>query len=160
MIFIVAYLSLHFLAYAILLRNQPFFFGEKNIFLYHFVSLILVLVISVIFGALDRGFLKWALGGVALHGIYSLSFLELWALSDGGYSLRILDRIDHAGASADFDSLRVLGASKKKYRLDSLKRLNLITPRPSGEWTLTRLGRALAGFLGFFVWISRQKGAS
>ena len=117
MIFIVAYLSAHFLLYALVFRNLRFFYQEKNIFLYHAISFFSL-------SAAGAGLLVWepaALGrviaAVSLHGIYSLSFLELWALSDGGYSLRILDQIDQPGAAADFKSLEVLGASKKKYRL-------------------------------------------
>ena len=36
-------------------------------------------------------------GAAAAHGIYSLSFLECWALSEGGYSLRVLDEIVRRG---------------------------------------------------------------
>lgn len=156
MIFITAYLSIHFLLYALVLRNLRFFYQEKNIFLYHAISFLGVSAAGVGLVVLDPAALGRVTAAVSLHGIYSLSFLELWALSDGGYSLRILDQIDQRGVAADFKSLEVLGASKKKYRLSSLERLGLLAPHPAG-WMLTSRGRAVAGFLSFFVFISKQK---
>ena len=156
MIFITAYLSIHFLLYALVLRNRRFFYQEKNIFLYHAISFLGVSVAGAGLVVWEPAMLGRAIGAVSLHGIYSLSFLELWALSDGGYSLRILDQMDQRGVAADFKSLEVLGASKKKYRLSSLERLGLLTPHPAG-WMLTSRGRAVAGFLSFFVFISKQK---
>ena len=158
MIFIAAYLSGHFLLYALLLRHRRFFYGEKTIFLYHALSFLAVLGAGICLLALKQRDLCWFVAAVSLHGIYSLSFLEIWALSDGGYSLRILDRIDRTGLSADFASLETLGCSKKKYRLASLKRLGFIAPHPDG-WALTARGRAAAAFLNFFVQISSQKGS-
>ncbi len=102
-----------------------------------------------------KGWNSWV-AAISLHGIYSLSFLELWALSDGGYSLRILDQIDLLGDRADFVFLKALGSSKKKFRLESLKRLGWVAVDPKG-WALTARGRAAADFLSFFVAISRQK---
>ncbi len=156
MIFITAYLSVHFLLYTLVLRNLRFFYQEKNIFLYHAISFLGVSTAGVGLVVLEPAVLGPVIGAVSLHGIYSLSFLELWALSDGGYSLRILDQIDNPRAAADFKSLEVLGASKKKYRLSSLERLRLVAPHPAG-WMLTSRGRAVAVFLGFFVFISKQK---
>ena len=159
MIFIAAYLSLHFLLYAFFLRNLRLFYGEKTIFLYHALSFGAFSVAAASLWLLHAKDLRWAAIGVSLHGIYSLSFLEFWALSDGGYSLRILDRIDRNGPSADLGVLETLGASKKKYRLESLKRLKLIAPGPQG-WKLTLRGALVTGVLNFFVQISRQKGSA
>ena len=159
MIFIAAYLSLHFLLYAFFLRNLRLFYGEKAIFLYHALSFGVFSAAATLLWVLRVKDPRWAAIAVSLHGIYSLSFLEFWALSDGGYSLRILDRIDRNGPSADFDVLETLGASKKKYRLESLKRLKLIASGPQG-WKLTLRGTLVVGFLNFFVLISKQKGSA
>ena len=157
MIFIAATLSLHFLIYAIFLRKNPFFYKERNIFLYQALSFAAHVVVSSFLAAAGRVSWSFVAASAALHGIYSLSFLEMWALSDGGYSLRILDQINRQGTFADFKSLETLGASKKQYRLDSLKRLGFLRADPEGL-ALTPRGRAAAAFLNFFVNLSKQKG--
>ncbi len=154
-----AYLALHFLLYAAFLRNARFFNQEKSIFFYHFFSFAVLFILAAFVAAAEPGAFLMAGAAVSLHGIYSLSFLELWALSDGGYSLRILDRVQHCGTSADLDSLQDLGASKIKYRLESLKRLGFLAGN-SGEWALTRRGRAAAAVLRLIMLVSKQKEAA
>lgn len=158
MIFIVAYLSFHFLAYAFFLRRLSVFYEERSIFLFHAISFGTVFGLSLAAVSFQSLLLTEAAGVIALHGIYSLSFLELWALSDGGYSLRILDQIDRRPDSIpNFGPLKGLGASKKQYRLDSLKQLGFLRTDAQG-WGITLRGRAAAAFLNFFVGVSKQKG--
>ena len=158
MIFTAVYLSAHFFVYALFLRNRPAFYREKNIFLYHAISFLIFATAGGILIAAKSGVFKWVVGAVSLHGIYSVSFLEFWALSDGGYSLRILDRMDSGGTSADLAFLETLGASKKKFRLDSLKRLGLVAPHGGDRWALTPRGFTAAFFFSFFTWVSEKKG--
>src|SRR4030095_9686993 len=82
------YLIAHFLLYVFIFRKLSVFRTEKGIFLYHFVAAL----------AFALALLGWAIAGQAQpgwpeivlmaagQGIYSLSFLELWSLAQGGYS--------------------------------------------------------------------------
>ena len=82
----------------------------------------------------------------ALHGIYSLSFLELWSLAEGSYSLSILERVEQAtrqSEAVDVSGLEGLGGSKKEQRLGSLERLGLIQDT-AGQVSLTDRGRRVA----------------
>ena len=96
------YLAAHLLLYVAVLRHLPAFRREQTIFAYHALSAVLVTASAVVVPlALGTGFdAEWFVAVVALHGIYSVSFLELWSLAEGGYSLQILERLDRA-ASAD-----------------------------------------------------------
>lgn len=146
----------HFLLYAAVLRHLRAFSTEGAMFLYHAGSAALLAVI--LFGSWNAGIsserLTEAVGVLSFHGIYSLSFLELWWLSDGGYSLRILDRVDRSGSQAEVTDLESLGSAKKSDRLNSLKTLGLA--RAEGEKTrLTGPGRLFAFFLFLVAWPSQ-----
>jgi len=123
------YLAIHFLLYVLILRRTRLFQREAAIFAYHFVSFaVLVLVLCVLAAILKPS----ALAAVALHGIYSLSFLELWALADASYSLQILEYIQRHQATgepvhlSDIAGLQTVGTSKRRLRTASLMRLRLI----------------------------------
>jgi hypothetical protein len=66
----------------------------------------------------------------AAHGIYSMSFLELWSLTQGSYSFTILGIVDTMTVADPERVVRELietGDQKKVQRHDSLRRLGLIT---------------------------------
>ena len=96
------YIAAHAGLYFAVLRGWPKLGSERGIFLYHFVSAILVTggfgVWAIAHGGSDAW--AWFVCVVMLHGIYSLSFLELWALADDSYSLAIMEIIDRGGAAA------------------------------------------------------------
>src|SRR3990170_2064168 len=121
------YIAAHFLLYVCVFRHRAFFRTERGIFLFHAVPM--VGLVALAFGAFlwNPGLDGFALvvGAGAAHGIYSLSFLECWLLSEGGYSLRILS------------------ARKKIGRLESLLRLGLVQT-DGDRFRLTRQGMALA----------------
>lgn len=79
---------------------------------------------------------------MALHTIYSLSFLELWALTDGGFSFTILEIYD--AKVADQDTIRLeliaLGTTKQQSRLAALVGSGLIE-RSGDGYRLTPAGR-------------------
>jgi len=83
---------------------------------------------------------------VGLQGIYSLSFLELWSLAQGGYSLRILMDWEATGRTPDWTGLQRIGAAKKANRLASLQRLSLLLTHQS-NFSLSRRGRLVAAAL-------------
>src|SRR5207248_3861685 len=107
-IILLAYVAAHFGLYALVLRRLPRFIEERVIFAYHAVSAVVLTVLAPglwLVGVIDFATL---VGLVSLHGLYSMSFLELWSLSQGGYSLQILDLIERseaAGAPVAFAAL-------------------------------------------------------
>ena len=148
---IAAYLAAHFAAYAFVLRHRPSLRSEKGIFLYHFISAIIAGLAGAAFAILepDRfGFAGLALV-LSLHGIYSLSFLELWSLAQGGYSLSIIAGVAQAEASGkepDFSGLAAIGQAKQADRVAALERLGLVSGT-DGRIALTRRGSAIAFLL-------------
>jgi hypothetical protein len=148
---IVAYLCAHFFLYAVRLRKTKALKLEAGIFLYHLCSVLLAACVMLMLVATGRVERPWAevTAVLSLHGIYSISFLELWSLAQGGYSLGILlsaSRRDAIGTPQELSDLQAIGDQKRQSRLQGLARLGLIKELPQGV-TLTPLGQVL----GFFT---------
>src|SRR5271170_8479003 len=89
-----AYLACHLVAYALVLRWIPFFRTEFGIFALHVASFLGLLAAVALRPTNGPGLAAPRIVlGMSLHGIYSLSFLELWSLTQGSYSLAILERV-------------------------------------------------------------------
>jgi hypothetical protein len=136
--------------YLAVLRHNAALTSEKGVFLYHFASVILVAgsfgVWAIVHGGPDAW--TWFACVVMLHGLYSLSFLELWALADDSYSLAILEIIDRDGGAAGaalMQRLEAIGAGKQASRLDALQAIGLVREGGDGSFTLTPVGRAAVG---------------
>jgi hypothetical protein len=148
------YLASHFFLYVLILRRTRLFQREAAIFAYHFVSFAALVLVLCIVAAILR---PSALAAVALHGIYSLSFLELWALADASYSIQILEYIQgHQATDApvrlsDIAGLQTIGTSKRRLRTASLMRLGLIRQR-SGCLEVTSPGAWVAAVLAAIAW--------
>jgi hypothetical protein len=96
---------------------------------------------------------------LSLHAIYSMSFLELWALADGGYSLSILDCLDsnrELPADTLLEELAKLGTMKKQIRVADLVRLGLVRA-DDGRYALTASGRRLARFITVIIRVTHVK---
>jgi hypothetical protein len=141
------YLVCHFLAYAVAFRRVRAFCQERTIFLYHFLSAVALTLIVVL------ALIAWRppdapaliTSSILAHALYSLSFLELWSLAEGGYSLGILRHLA-AGVACNFPGDQVLasiGTLKKQSRLENLQRLGLIR-NEDGLLRLTTGGRLIA----------------
>lgn len=148
----------HFGIYALWLRHARRLQTESGIFAYHAASYFLLTGALGITGCvLDRSE-AWVgtLFAGGMHGLYSLSFLELWSLTQGSYSLGILAHIAQAGGSVtpgELIRLQTVGATKKSSRSADLCRLGLV--RPDGALTLP--GR-LAGLpLRTILWLSHGR---
>ena len=152
---VLLYLGGHFLAYALVLRHLRLFKRESPIFLYHLASFFLL---GLWLGTSRVQDIAGALGILSLHGIYSVSFLELWALSYGGYSLRILESIEKHGQCAEeaLESMRFLGMAKKKGRLDTLRGWRLVEGEGK-KLRLTLFGRLFAASLDLIAWPSNGR---
>jgi hypothetical protein len=153
-----AYLAAHFLAYVVFLRHAARLRTEQGIFFYHFASAVLTGLagLTAAVAELDGfGFVGLVLV-LSVHGIYSLSFLELWSLAQGGYSLSVLRSIERAeasGAEPDFSHLERIGETKQRERLAGLEQLGLIATNDN-QAALTDRGGAIATLLrGLLRWI-------
>lgn len=137
------YLLAHWLAYAIWLKRVPGFETERGIFFYHIASFGLVAAVALGLALLRSPGLEPAhvVAFAALHGIYSLTFLELWALTDGGFSFTMIEIYDagRADQSKIEAALVELGQQKQRARLDALQRQGLV------EWTGTHYHLRQAG---------------
>lgn len=144
------YLVVHLAAYVAWLRRLALLRTEKGIFLYHFGSAVITGLLAVAAAFSDPA--EFGLSGCVLvlsvHGIYSLSFLELWSLAQGGYSLSIIAGIARAEASGepDFSGLAAIGVAKQADRVAALERLGLIS-RSVESISLTARGSAIAAVL-------------
>jgi hypothetical protein len=154
---IVGYLAAHLCLFLVWLRRVALFRREPAIAAYHLVSyamLVGTLGAMAILGRDARGF---ALAGLAagLHGIYSLTFLELWSLTEGSYSLSLLMKIDSSETAVTVDelvALKSIGATKRSVRLESLRRLGLVSEGPA--YRVTFLGRVCSAALSGVIWLS------
>ena len=144
------YIGVNFALYVALRRSFARLRDERGIFLYQVVSTAGLVAAGVAVVMMDpRVKVAGLIGATALHGIYSLSFLELWSLTEGSYSLSILEHVEQMtrqGRAVDVSRLEGVGGSKKEQRLGSLRRLGLVQ-YTGDQVALTRRGRWIAGML-------------
>ena len=144
------YLLLHAGLYFLTLRDCPALGSERGIFRYHLASAAVMAAVFAIWALVTGGSEAWTwfVAVVMLHGIYSLSFLELWALADDSYSVAIMEIVDQrgaAGGAALIQGLEAIGMSKQTSRLDALHAIGLVRPGRDGAFTLTTKGRVAVG---------------
>lgn len=152
-----AYVAAHFAMYALLLRHWPRFSEERTIFLYHLLSEVgwpVLLGVGALTGLWPgEGLAAW-IGVLSLHGIYSLTFLSLWSLASGSYSIGILQYAQTLGGSGvrlESQPLEQIGAGKQDSRLRGIERLGLLE-RQRGGFALTGRGRWVARLLATIAW--------
>ena len=121
--------------------------SEKAIFLYHMIYGIAVTGAFGLWAFAVGGSEAWTWFACAamLHGIYSLSFLELWALADDSYSLAIMEIISRGGGASGpalMQRLEAIGMGEQTSRLDALRAIGLVRQTGDGSFTLTPAGRA------------------
>lgn len=117
---------------------------ERFAFLFHVVSFALLAAVAAYAVITGSQPIVVGLGALAIHGIYSLTVLEVWSLSEGSYALSMLRRLadkpsDKAGIVAQFAAL---GESKRSSRLTALRDGGLI--EGAGTVALTKKGRVVA----------------
>jgi hypothetical protein len=155
------YIIVHLLLYMLILRHLVAFRREIVIFAYHAISFIAVGV-AVTAGVVLAGAsadLYGAVAIVALHAIYSISFLEVWSLSEGGYSLQIMEQLAQAerrGQPADMDALRAIGIAKQGNRLDGLASAGLVR-QTDATVELTATGRCIATAFAGLAWLTHVR---
>ena len=144
------YLLLHAGLYFVTRRDRPELRSEKGIFWYHVGSAAIVTGALAIWALVTGGAEAWTwfVAVVMLHGIYSLSFLELWALADDSYSVAIMEIVDQSGTAGGATLIRgleAIGMSKQTSRLDALQAIGLIRQGPDGAFALISKGRVAVG---------------
>jgi hypothetical protein len=119
-----AYLSIHLILFFGLFKRLERFRLERNIFLYHLISFVGFCFLQLLFApplTASNAWLSYIAFGICIHGIYSLSFLELWSLTQGSYSLRILAAIKSGRGNFDLqvyqESFEDIGEQKLADRL-------------------------------------------
>jgi hypothetical protein len=91
------------------------------------------------------------------HAIYSLIFLELWALSQGSFSLETLRHIKLNGLDVNSRlALTQLGNHKLASRILNLREGRLILSS-NEKWVLTTKGRVVYVFLKLIQLISATR---
>jgi len=155
------FLAVHFALYAVLLRQLSTFQTERGIFLYHFISAVVFgggCAAVVLFSDGDV-FSSIVLALIAAHGIYSISLLELWSLSQGSYSLSILNGVQcgriHTRQQL-IERFTRIGSTKKLDRLTALASSQLIR-RDGAYWRLNRSGALVAAILRGLLWLANIK---
>jgi hypothetical protein len=150
------FVALNFIVYTLVLRHSRAFSRERVIFLYQVLSFLALPVLLLTVRNPDPEPIPAMVAALSVHAIFSLSFLELWSLSEGSYSLRMVDRVERLRVmptGADFSDLEKIGASKKAVRLESLVGLGLAR-REQERYTLTTLGSVVAIPLRCLVWLA------
>ncbi len=119
--------------------------GELGIFLYHLGSSLLLVFAAGVLSLAGFVAIPIAVGMVALHGIYSMSFLELWSLAQGGYSVSILLAAVKNGDITRSDVMRfaAIGEAKRLARQEALLFGGLAVSE-DGKLRLTRIGKVVA----------------
>ena len=155
----------HLIVYLVFVRRQPAFRRERVIFLYHAASFLAVAAVLAFVLALTGGaaaLLPAAAIVLAVHGMYSLTFLELWSLSEGGYSLAILRRAADGPEAVELASLlglAAVGIQKRTVRLQHLADLGLVD-QLGPAWRLTARGRLATSAIKAVSWLAgvRRRG--
>lgn len=155
------YFLLHCISYLRFSRKWSALASERRVFLYQLASAVpfSLAVLSVAAICADPSAISAALGVIFLHGLYSLSFLELWSLAQGSYSISILIRVMQRGALTKArlqEELTHIGQRKKHDRLSALSRLRLLR-REGEQLALTVPGHLVSAALQCLVWLSNVK---
>jgi hypothetical protein len=154
------YLFVHFLSYVLFFRHVSTLRTEKGILLFHLLSFLLALALAFAScRALEGGTFTAMWAVAAAHSLYSLSFLELWSLAQGSYSLRILSTVGSTPACSPesvIAALSEVGDQKKEQRLSSLQELRLVE-RVDGYLRLTPRGRVAAIFIRLLRWLANLR---
>jgi hypothetical protein len=143
---LVGFITAHLLAYLAVFRHWQVFAGERTIFAYH--GLAFAVGFAVVATAFARGAIGFAAlsGLLALQFIYSISFLELWSLAQGSYSLQILTRVAREASTPREEivaACEAIGGEKKRHRLDNLLTFGLVAKSVDSRLGLSAKGAML-----------------
>jgi len=149
---------LNLVGYFLFLTHRRYPLTEGTVLKYHVVSFCLAMLLcgGLAFLAED-GFAAW-IAAVSLHGIFSMSFLELWSVSQGSFFLSVMDRLEvwrgteGEGVPFDVSSLAEIGRGKRISRLQALLAKGWV--RDDGRvLALTKTGRIVSHAFDVLRWV-------
>jgi uncharacterized membrane protein len=147
----------HILLYFLFFREKAR--TEVKILGYHLSLCLFLVIITSLFIKSQYSSFSAIILLASIYGIYSLSFLELWTLSQISYSREILLKARNGKISENNDNfitLQNLGEQKRIARLNSLK-IKRVVILKNGLWHLTFLGQFIAYFLSIILWLPNIK---
>ena len=139
-----SWVLVHFLLYVTFVRRSYSANPEEAILRFHIFSFLSVLLASAayVISAPESENVAGLFAALALHAIYSMTFLEVWSVTQGSFVFWTLSRIDAAqGRPLDLRTLEEVGTAKRAKRLQDLASLGLVHRAQDGAWRLTRSGR-------------------
>jgi len=125
--------------------------SEGGIFKLELISSIFVGILGVllIFKNPDPIIISCVLGCLFLHGIYSLTFLEFWALAQGSFSQEIVKLALHKQiTNTSIDQLIEIGDGKLKSRLKGLEAGEMIKFQDD-IWVISAKGIAFSACMHY-----------
>jgi hypothetical protein len=157
---VLCYLALILLASLILPRIQGRFATERGILQMHvssFVCFAAGLFFYFYFAPSEERAAE-AVGALAAHVILSISFLEVWSLTEGGYSLQMIQAIHKQALEREvlIDKFTNLGNQKREDRLSNLKQMGFIYENDD-LIELTPRGRIVAQFIAGMLALANIK---
>jgi hypothetical protein len=161
-LFQLSFLALHLLVYIVILRHLPVFQRERGIFAFHSIPFFALLIAAIIGWSLNTFGITTIAGMLSLQLIYSMSFLEVWSLAEGSYSLQILLQVAQHPTkhkSAVIAATSSIGARKKQNRLRSLMEMGLACETHRNEVRLTSRGRLVTAFFRAIKFLANIKAA-
>lgn len=147
---LIGFIAAHLLSYFAAFRHLRVFTGERMIFFYHGLAFAIVFAVVVTAFAIGSIGFPGLCGLLALQFIYSISFLELWSLAQGSYSLQILTCIARQTSMTREELGAVcagIGSEKKRRRFENLLRFKLAGQNADGYIELSFMGRMFIGLL-------------
>jgi len=126
--------------------------SESRIFLFHVVIFLFLPMLSLS-GAITLGWQFLPLDVLTLYGLsalYSLSFLELWSLSEGSYSFQILVAINSGSPTDVLKEASAVGQKKQTDRISGIVHLGLACSS-GNRLVITGKGRLVAIIAGLFA---------
>jgi len=147
-------LAMFFILHTAILKR--YLASERRILLFHIGLFIFLPFCSIA--------IKSQLGGqiisldffliYGISAIYSLSFLELWSLTEGSYSLQILNALQAGINVRDLGSS--IGHQKQVNRLKGMTGLGLIQEH-NNVFEVSRIGWLIALMTSFLAWTAGAK---
>jgi hypothetical protein len=147
LLFSAGWVVANLMSFVIWFRRRAVVRSEKGILLYHVYSFgaMMIALLGVVLTLAPPTSMATPIAALALHGIYSMTFLVLWGSSDSGVSLRMLAVLqDGPLARAELQSQFVrMGDAKRDSRLPALERAGFVR-RLDERYAAASRGRLMA----------------
>lgn len=156
------FIIVHFLLYLLFFCHFSFFKREKGMLIFHVVPFFICFIMAVVGWQINAFEGVFILGFLALQLIYSMTFLEIWSLSQGSYSLQILLQVAQSplcSKSSLIDTTRHIGDEKKRTRLAYLISMGYIKENNPRGLQITYKGRFVREFFQFIKSLANIKAA-